>query len=361
MSWDSIGFSFIRNASMAAGQFDCNHGSGAVRSSAGIGFSQQVRVHDPAMLQPSALAHRLDLVFDVGELAGQQDFVFGSEIGAPEDVEVRFGQTRKGLRAVEQHDNAAEFARKAVGELASSGEQHTFSDPIEGDAMFRRQNLHAADPWDDLKLQREPFGAHAFEDPQRAVVDRGIAPHQDAADLVFLKLVLELAAKDVGEIAMTLVDGGEIVAGGRPLRNIDVDGAVVRFLDEALADRGSQITQGGLLVPLVGNEKDIDLIERLDRLDRHVIGIANADANHEDLSHLSLRVAALVHPRKRFQLLTQTTRQPPASRSIRVSDKGAIEKRSAGSGPISSAMASPARTVPECTTSTMSPGGSAAK
>jgi hypothetical protein len=96
---------------------------------------------------------------------------------------------------------------------------------------------------------------------------------------------------------MPLVDAGEIVAGGHPLRNIDVDGAVVRFLDETLADRGAQITQGGLLGPLVGNEEDIDLIERLDRLDRHVIGIANADTNHEDLSHLSLRGAALVDPR----------------------------------------------------------------
>ena len=60
-----------------------------------------------------------------------------------------------------------------------------------------------------------------------------------------------------------------------------------------------KIAQRGLLGSLVGNEKDIDLIERLDRLDRHVIGIADANANDEDLSHLSLRVAALVRT-KRF-------------------------------------------------------------
>ena len=48
-----------------------------------------------------------------------------------------------------------------------------------------------------------------------------------------------------------------------------------------------------------------------------------------------------------------------SSRSIRVSDKGSMTKRSALSGARSSAMASTARMVPECTTSTTSPAGNA--
>src|SRR5450631_865408 len=256
------------------------------------GFAQQIGIHDPAMPLARAPSHRLDLVFDIGEFACNQDFVFGSEIGAPEDVEVRFGQTRKSLRAVEQYDDAAEFTGKAACELAPGGQQHTFTDLIEGDAMLRRQHLHAADAGDHLDVQREPVGAHPLDDPQRAVVDRRIAPYQNASDFVFLKLVLEAATIDIGEAAVPFVDAGEIVAGGRPRRDVDPDAAVVRIFDEALADRGSQITQRGLLGPLVGNEEHIDLVERLDRLDGHVIGIADADADDEYLAHLSLRTAS---------------------------------------------------------------------
>src|SRR5229473_2632420 len=244
-------------------------------SPAGIGFAQQVRIHDPAILLARAQAHPLD-------------FVVGSEIGAPKNIEVRFGQTRKRLRAVEQYDHTAEFARETARELASGGQQHAFADLIERDAMFRRQHLHAADPGDHLDVQREPLGAHALDDPQRAVVDRRIAPHQNASDFVFLKLALEAVTIDIGEATMPFVDAGEIVAGARALRDVDVDGAVIRMFDEALADRGAQIAQGGLLGPLVGNEEHIDLVERLDRLDGHVIGISDADADDEYLAHLCL-------------------------------------------------------------------------
>src|SRR5258708_8799088 len=161
--------------------------------------------------------------------------------------------------------------------------------------MSRRQHLHAADPGDHLDMQREPLDAHSLDDPQRTVVDRRIAPHQDAADFIFLKLLLEQATIDVGEAAMPFVDAGEIVTGGRPLRDIDVDRAVVRIFNEALANCSSQVTQGGLLGPLVGNEEDIDLIERLHGLDRNLIGITDADADNKYLSHLSLRPPPLFY------------------------------------------------------------------
>ena len=53
--------------------------------------------------------------------------------------------------------------------------------------------------------------------------------------------------------------------------------------------------------------------------------------------------------------MTATTRQPTFRRSILVSDNGSITKRSALSGVSSSAIASTARIVPECTTSATSP------
>ncbi len=158
-----------------------------------------------------------------------------------------------------------------------------------------RQHLHAADSRNHLDLQRQPLGAHPLDDPQCAVVDRRIAPHQNAADFVVRKLLLEQPAIDVGETAMPFVDAGEVVASGRSLRDIEVDHAITGIFDKAPANPGAQIAQRSLLAPLVGNEEHIDLVQRPDRLDRHLIGIADTDADHEYLSHPSLRT--LSHPR----------------------------------------------------------------
>src|SRR5258708_40282285 len=128
--------------------------------------------------------------------------------------------------------------------------------------MSRRQHLHAADPGDHLDMQREPLDAHSLDDPQRTVVDRRIAPHQDAADFIFLKLLLEQATIDVGEAAMPFVDAGEIVTGGRPPRGVDVDSAVIRLFYKTLANFGLLITPGRLLGPPVGHVADLTLIER---------------------------------------------------------------------------------------------------
>ena len=45
-------------------------------------------------------ANRRDLVFDLGQFSRAQDFVWRSQIGAPEDVEILLGKTGKGLHAV---------------------------------------------------------------------------------------------------------------------------------------------------------------------------------------------------------------------------------------------------------------------
>ncbi len=138
--------------------------------------------------------------------------------------------------------------------------------------------------------------------------------------MVFTELAREQSAIDVGKAGMPIVDTVEIVAIGRACGNDDVDGAVASAVDEAPADRGPQLTQGGFFAALVGNEKNIDLIEGLDRLHRHVIGIADADTDDENPAHPSLQG---------FQRLTPTIRHPLVNRSIRVSDSGSIAKRSA--------------------------------
>src|SRR5262249_28849019 len=57
-------------------------------------------------------------------------------------------------------------------------------------------------------------------------------------------------------------------------------------LDVALADVLAQVDQILFLTALVHHEEDIDLVERIDRLHRDVIGIAGTDTDDENLSHL---------------------------------------------------------------------------
>jgi hypothetical protein len=59
----------------------------------------------------------------------------------------------------------------------------------------------------------------------------------------------------------------------------------VLLLDVALADRAAALAQRRLFITLVGNEEDVDLVEGVDRLDGHMLGISGADADDEDLAH----------------------------------------------------------------------------
>ena len=74
--------------------------------------------------------------------------------------------------------------RHPFGELASGGDVNRLADAVERDPVPRRQRLHAGDARDDVKI--ECNGLHRrdlIDDPQRAVVERGIAPDQKSAVL----------------------------------------------------------------------------------------------------------------------------------------------------------------------------------
>jgi hypothetical protein len=70
------------------------------------------------------------------------------------------------------------------------------------------------------------------------------------------------------------------------LRVPDLDGPVRIILDVALAYLFSKAHQVLFLAPLVHHEEYVDLIERIDRLHRHVFGIARPNADDKNLSHL---------------------------------------------------------------------------
>ena len=80
------------------------------------------------MIQPwqllrgaAVLQTRCDLVGDVVEAAGHENLVRRAEIGAPVDFHVVIGETPIGVLAVEQHDDAVDTGRPALGEATPAG------------------------------------------------------------------------------------------------------------------------------------------------------------------------------------------------------------------------------------------------
>src|SRR5262249_11557213 len=70
------------------------------------------------------------------------------------------------------------------------------------------------------------------------------------------------------------------------LRIRNLDGPVRLVLDVALADFLAQADQVLFLAPFVHHEEYVDLVERIDGLHGDVVGIAGANTDDENLSHL---------------------------------------------------------------------------
>ena len=101
---------------------------------------------------------------------------------------------------------------------------------------------------------------------------------------------------------MPIRNRAPVVGVGCPLRVGQLDEAVARLTDEAAADLAPQRHQVALLLALVHREEHLGVVERLDRLHGHVVGIAGADADdvnvpaHYDAPDLVARQIAESQP-----------------------------------------------------------------
>src|SRR4030095_4901928 len=81
---------------------------------------------------------------------------------------------------------------QTLGELAPGGDMDRLSDPVQRDPVSCGQGLHAADAGAHFVLERAgPPGEDLIDDPQRAVVERGVTPDEEGAAFVAAELVAD--------------------------------------------------------------------------------------------------------------------------------------------------------------------------
>ena len=115
---------------------------------------------------------------DLPTVPDDQQFVGRAEVGAPPDAGLRRTAQKRTVR-VEHHHGAA--GQPVVAQLPAGGDQHRLADVVERDAMSRGERLDRGDAGDDVVVDVD-VRRDGVEDPQRAVVQRRVAPRQKCAD-----------------------------------------------------------------------------------------------------------------------------------------------------------------------------------
>jgi len=125
------------------------------------------------------------------------------------------------------------------------------------------------------------LSAHPIHDPQRAVVQRRIAPHQNPTDAVDRR---EPLGEQRGAPVVPIVDDAHVVARRTVSRRVgDLDDP--HLADVLAQDPGAHLDEFALRLPLADNEEDVHRPHRLDRRHGDLIGIPRADPDHEQLAH----------------------------------------------------------------------------
>src|SRR6516162_61479 len=127
---------------------------------------------------------------------------------------------------------------------------------------------------------------NGFDETDRAVVERRVAPHQKGAAFDVSPAVADQALEHGLLVPVELIDRRPVIRrSALPFRARGVQKPVLATLDISAADF---LTEGGQLFlarSLVEDEENIDLVECLDRLNRDVFRVSRPDTDDEDLLH----------------------------------------------------------------------------
>ena len=213
---------------------------------------------------------------------GHEDLVRCAEVGTPPDVDARRVDLRERLPSVEHHDELAHAVGPAFGQSPPGGHEHRLADPVQRDGERGGERLGRGDAGDDRDVEVDGAAlGHLVEDPQRAVVQRRVAPDEERGGpaRAHLRLQRGLEALDAGPVPgrhVTRVRRTAEVALGIRDRH-----QPVRVLDEAVEDRPAQVHHLGGGGALVDDEEHVGPLHRRRRLHGHVVGVADTDADHQ--------------------------------------------------------------------------------
>src|SRR5262249_37536821 len=108
------------------------------------GLPEKISVHNPPPLSLGLASDPLNVAHAPFQVARHENLVFGSDVGAPVDVDLGVADVLKRTFRVEHHNGIVALIRQPLRYLAPGGNMNRLSDPVQRDLVSRGQRLNAA-------------------------------------------------------------------------------------------------------------------------------------------------------------------------------------------------------------------------
>src|SRR5262245_64339548 len=143
------------------------------------GFPEKIGVHDPPLLSLGFASDPFNVVHALFQVARHENLIFGSDIGAPVDVDLRVADGLERTFPVEHHDDIIDIIGQSLRYLAPGRNMNGPSDPVQSDPMSCGQSLKAAYSRNHFVFEcNGSSGNDLLNDPYGPVVEVRITPQE---------------------------------------------------------------------------------------------------------------------------------------------------------------------------------------
>src|SRR5262245_40621939 len=105
---------------------------------------EKIGVHDPPLLSLGFASDPLNVVHALFQVARHENLIFGSDVGAPVDCDLRVTNGFDRASCVEDHDYIIDIIGQFLPYLAPGRNMNGPSDPVQSDPMSCGESLNAA-------------------------------------------------------------------------------------------------------------------------------------------------------------------------------------------------------------------------
>ncbi len=234
------------------------------------------------MLFAGGLARGDDARRHLGQRAGDADLGLHPRIGRPPDRDAGGIEALERATAVEHHHHGVGGGRPTVvAQAASGGDHERRADLVQGDAVAGRQRLDRGDARNDAQVEQH-LSAQPFDNAQSAVIERGVAPDQEARLAAVGQGLAQGAHPGLGDRVMPIIDPLPIIGRGLVAdRQIELMQARPWCAQVAGADLAAEFREVFLVGAFARDQQRVDLVHRRDGLLREVSRVAGADADQD--------------------------------------------------------------------------------